>query len=270
MKAKRLISSNMLLNLVLLVAVVMIMVALRRCGRPDATPAPSGGDTIDVCIEYSPLSFYTYADTLGGFDYDLLRLIAERHRLPMKFHPGVSLPVELAGLQSGQYDLLVSQFPMTVDAKDRYLFTDSIYHDRQTLVQRCDTAGAVTVGNQLDLAGRTVWVVKDSPMRHRLRTLSHEIGDTIIIREEAEYGAEQLVIMVAKGQIDYAVVNERVARRIAGDYPNVDFGTRISLTQIQSWVLPLKKQELRDSLNVWIRELRAGKEYARLRQRYFQ
>lgn len=269
MKRKRFISSNFLLNLALLVAVIAMMIALRRCGRTAPDPAPSGGDTIDVCIEYSPLSLYAYADSLGGFDYDLLRLIAARHHLALKFHPGVSLPDEIDGLNNGLYQILVSQFPMTADAKDNFLFTDSIYHDRQTLVQRRDTAGNVAIGSQLELAGKTVWVVKDSPMRQRLHTLSHEIGDTIIIREEAEYGAEQLFIMVAKGQINYAVINERVARRFAADYPEVDIGTRISLTQIQSWVLPKGKEELRDSLNAWLRQIRLTDDYARLRHRYF-
>ena len=46
---------------------------------------PSSGDTIDVGIEYSPLSLYSFGDTLGGFNYDLMRLVASQHNLKINF-----------------------------------------------------------------------------------------------------------------------------------------------------------------------------------------
>ncbi len=70
----------------LLVATIALMVALGRCSRQYASKEAqsSGGDTIDVAIEYSPLSLYMYADTLGGFSHDLLNLIAKCEHVPLK------------------------------------------------------------------------------------------------------------------------------------------------------------------------------------------
>ena len=53
----------------------MYMLKMCSSNSSDLTTSqlPSSGDTIDVGIEYSPLSLYSFGDTLGGFNYDLMR-----------------------------------------------------------------------------------------------------------------------------------------------------------------------------------------------------
>ena len=83
MKTPMLMKPKLKIYAALLVATIALMVALGRCSRQYASKEAqsSGGDTIDVAIEYSPLSLYMYADTLGGFSHDLLNLIAKREHL---------------------------------------------------------------------------------------------------------------------------------------------------------------------------------------------
>ena len=152
----------MVLYIVLLAAVVGFMVALSMCDKPVDVPGsqPSGGDTLDIAIEYSPVTYYTYDDTLGGYNYDLLRMISSNTGCPMKFHPVVTLEKALAGLESGRFDVVVAQFPMTAGDTARFAFTEPIYIDQQVLVQRRDSQA---IHSQLDLAGDTVWVVKGRP-----------------------------------------------------------------------------------------------------------
>ncbi len=70
---------HVVLYLILLIVIVGLFYSLRKCNRSYISDElrPSGGDTLDVAIEYSPISFYTIDDTLGGFNYDLMRMIAE-------------------------------------------------------------------------------------------------------------------------------------------------------------------------------------------------
>ena len=252
----------------LLVMTIVAMVMLKHCARTVnvAVQRASGGDTIDVAIEYSPISFYAIADTIGGFNYDVLRLLANRHSLAMKFHPLVSLS---AGLKSGAYDIVAAQFPVTESNKEQYLFTHPIYIDRQVLVQRRDSTGAVTVKSQLDLAGKHVSVVAGSPMKQRVENLSREIGDTIYVDIDTEYGPEQLMIMVATGDIDFAVINESIAGRMIKRYPLLDISTAISFSQFQALTLRKTDVALCDSLNLWIDRVKQSPEYARLKKRYF-
>ena len=259
----------MILYLVLLALVVACMVALSLCDRPAEGPGsrPSGGDTLDIAIEYSPVTYYTYDDTLGGYNYDLLRLMSEKTGCPMKFHPMVTLEKALSGLEEGLYDVVVAQFPMTARDTARYAFTDPIYIDQQVLVQRRTNHA---IHSQLELAGDTVWVVKGSPMEGRIASLSREIGDTIYIHVDDVYGPEQLMMMVSAGEIRYAVVNRSIARAMATRLPNLDRSVAISLSQFQSWMVDKNRKSLCDSLNQWHAQVkRDTTTYLGLQRRYF-
>jgi len=259
----------MLLYAILLAIVVAIMVALSLCDRPKETAETrhSGGDTLDIAIEYSPVTYYTYADTLGGYNYDLMRLISKQVKCPMKFHPMVTLEKALTGLEEGRFDVVVAQFPMTAGDTSRFAFTDPIYIDQQVLVQR---RGSHAIHSQLDLAGDTVWVVKGSPMIQRIASLSREIGDTIYCHVDELYGPEQLMMMVSTGEIRYAVVNRSIARAMAPRLPNLDRSVAISLSQFQSWIVSKERKGLRDSLNQWHRQVKLDTaSYMTLQRRYF-
>ena len=260
---------QMILYLALLALVVACMVALSLCDRPTeaADSRPSQGDTLDIAIEYSPVTYYTYDDTLGGYNYDLLRLMSAKTGCPMKFHPVVTLEKALAGLEDGRFDVVVAQFPMTAGDTARFAFTNPIYIDQQVLVQR---RGSKAIRSQLDLAGDTVWVVKGSPMVGRIASLSREIGDTIYVHVDELYGPEQLMMMVSEGEIRYAVVNRSIARAMATRLPNLDRSVAISLSQFQSWMVDKERQSLCDSLNQWHQLVKSDTTaYLSLQRRYF-
>lgn len=264
------IKANITLYLILLVAVLVCMYFLKDCSRGASSAIENDADSIDVCIEYAPLSYYVYDDTLGGFQYDIINYIARQKNLKLKFHPAVTLEKSLEELKNGNYDILIAQFPVTSQAKEDFIFTDDIYLDRQILVQRQDSLGNIEIKSQLDLAGDTVHVVKNSAMEQRIETLSEEIGDTIYVYQEAEYGSEQLILMVSSGLIKYAVVNEKIAKAMSKDLDNINIGTKISFTQFQSWTLPKSQTVLRDSINSWLKELKQSDTYKQLSDRYFK
>ena len=262
------------LYVALLAIVIVLMVLLRNCGNDEGLVGAhnrvvqsSGGDTIDVAIEYSPLSYYTYGDTLGGFNYEFLKLLGSTCGMHFKFHPIVSLQTGLDGLKRGTYDVMAAQFPVTRENKEHYLFTSALYLGNQVLVQRNDEG--IVIGSQLDLAGDTVNIVKGSPMRERIMSLSREIGDTIYVVQDSVYGPEQLFLMVSTGDIKYAVINESIARKLASTHPNVDVSQAISFTQFQSLTLDKGEIELCDKLNDAILKVKKMPHYNELLKKYF-
>lgn len=261
---------NMITYLVLLVLAVAVMIVLHgRIGSSGDISAEKSKELI-VAVEYSPLSLYTYDDTLGGFGYDLLRMVARYAGLNVKFQPMVTLTSSLEKLKSGEYKMVCAEFPVTKENKNEYLFSDPIYIDRQVLVQRKPTGGgSVAIKSSLDLADDTVWVVSGSSVQSRLLNLSNEIGDTIYVNKEPEYGSEQLFIRVVTGEIKYAVMNELMAKKMSEKYPNVDVSTNIGFSQFQSWILSRNDSVFCDSINSWLGAVKSTAEYQTLYNRYF-
>ena len=254
---------------VLLLVAVVVMYMLRGYAKPQVTKIEDKKGELVVAVEYAPMFLYTYGDTLGGFSYDLLNLIAAQKGIKFNFQPMVTLSSSLDKLKAGDYRMVCAEFPVTKEHKQDYLFTTPIYLDRQVLVQMKNGEGHIAVKSQLDLANDTVWVVNGSSSELRLENLSSEIGDTIYVMTEKNYGAEQLFLRVVSGEIKQAVMNERVAQELSKKYPNVDITTGISMTQFQSWILNKNDSAFCDSINSWIDAVKHTQEYTNLYNRYF-
>lgn len=256
--------------LILLMLAVGTMWMLKVCSRPhnhEIAVNPSGGDTIDVAIEYSPLTFYQYSDTIGGFDYDLLRVLAQQGGLSVKFHPFSSMQNALDGLKNGLFDIVVADAPTTGELREEYAVSEPAYLDRQVLVQRRDSSRYVS--SPLGLGGKSVWVPAGSPAVTRLRALASEIGDSIAIHTDSIHGSEQLFILTATGEIERAVINDRIARSMASDYPDVDVSAAISFTQFQSWIMRRDDTSLSSRIDTLLVNYKNSPAYSELHLRYF-
>lgn len=220
--------------------------------------------------EYDPISYHAAGDTVAGFHYELLTAFAREHGLKCDLSAEMSFGKQLEGLKQGKYDLIAYGLLATSELKDSLLLTIPIVLNRQVLVQRKDTAHGDTlaIANQLDLAGKTVHVVKDSPAMLRIRNLGDEIGDTIYIREIERYGAEQLISLVAHGDIDYAVCDESIARTALDSLPQIDISVAIGFTQFHSWAVSKQSTALLDSLNSWLETYEKSKAYHTLCRQY--
>lgn len=259
--------------LLLLAGVVLLMAMLRQCSdqRPNlligsAADTPSGGDTIDVAIDFSPLSYYLVNDTITGFNYELLEMISRSTGIPFKYHPLTSLDDALIGLESGLYDLIAADIPVTLDYRKLLLFTEPVYLDRQVLVQYRDPnkPSSDTLSSQLDLGHKKVWVVANSPSESRLRNLANEIGDTIFIHSNPDYNAELLFLMTSIGEIDYCVINEKTARALSEANGNASISTNISFTQFQAWAMRHDEKQLKDRIDSALQSIKQTDAYESL------
>lgn len=210
---------------------------------------------IHASTEYNSISFYVDDDTLSGFHYELIEAFARDHGLQAAISPEMSFNKRLEGLADGQYDVIAYGILATSELKDSLLLTTPIVLNKQVLVQRKlenISDSSLFIKSQLDLAGKTLHVVKGSPSILRIRNLGNEIGDTIYVEEIEKYGSEQLIALVAHGDIDYAVCDESIARTAADSIPQIDINTAISFTQFYSWGVSKQSPILLDSLNTWL------------------
>lgn len=226
---------------------------------------------IRAVTEYNSLSYHAQEDTISGFHYELLQAFAKSRNLKVEITPEMSLAKRLEGMENGEYDILANNVLITSNRKDSLLYTRPILLSKQVLVQRKakDENDSCYIRSLLDLSNRTVHLVKESPSLYRIQNLSNEIGDTIFIKEIDKYGPEQLIAMVANGDIDYTVCDESIAKAVIHNFPQIDIETAISFTQFYSWGVNKHNTMLLDTLNVWIEAFKQTEEFQILNKKYY-
>lgn len=224
-----------------------------------------------VVTEYNQSGYFMSGDTLQGFQYELCRAIAKYSGLEIEMYLEMNLDKSFEGLKNNQYDIIARNIPTTTELKEDYLFIEPIVLNKQVLVQRTasNNNGIEPIRNQLNLAKKTLYVPQNSPAILRLHNLQHEIADTIHIVEELLYSSEQLIIMVAKGDIEYAVCDQQIARIAKKQFPEIDIDTDISFTQLQSWAVRKNAPVLLDSLNHWFIRMRKDGTFDKIYQKYY-
>lgn len=237
--------------------------------RDYAEIAESG--ILRAVTEYNSISFHADGDTISGFHYELLNAFAHSQGLKPIITPEMSFSKRLEGVQKGKYDILANSTVVTSESKDSLLFTQPIILNKQVLIQRKPEGenDSLYIHSQLGLARKTLHLVKDSPAILRIHNLSNEIGDTIYIKEIEKYGQEQLLAMVAHGDIDYAVCDESIAKVSINDFPQLDIDTAISFSQFYSWGVSKHSPALLDSLNAWLAGYIKTPAFKQLRKKYY-
>ena len=224
-----------------------------------------------IVTEYDRSGYFVSDAQIEGFQYELSKAIARLSGLEVFIYLDMNLENSFEGLRTNRYDIIARNLPTTSELKEDWLFTDPIVLNKQVLIQRnkAHNNNIEPIRNQLDLAEKTLYITESSPALLRLRNLQHEIGDTIYVVEESFYSSEQLILMVAKGDIDYAVCDMQVALAAEKEHPEIDIKTDISFTQLQAWVIRKTSPVLLDSLNHWLNVIRETGQFEQIYQQYY-
>lgn len=227
---------------------------------------------LNIVTDYNSVGYFVSEDTIAGFNYELIQLL--KSYIPLKIEVSLESNLEksIDGIQKGKYDILALNIPVTSELRESLRFTEPIAQNRQVLIQRKREYNddIEPLRSHLGLAKKTLYVPANSPAILRIRNLSHEIGDTIYIKEDATYGTEQLAMLVASKEIDYAVCDEKAAAVVAKSMPEIDYSTLIGFTHFEAWAVSEKSPVLLDSLNIWIRQIKQTKAYRNIYRKYYR
>jgi membrane-bound lytic murein transglycosylase F len=229
--------------------------------------------------DFNSTNYFIYKGEPMGFHYELLKQLSEYLDLNLEIITENDINKAFEMLNSGKTDLLAFELAINTSRKKEIRFTEPISETRQVLVQRkperwrlmtIDEIEKNLIRNQLKLAGKTVYVQVGASSFECLKNLEDEIGDTISIIE-VPFETEQLISMVARGDIDYAVCDENIAIVNTGYFPLIDVSTPVSFSQHLAWGIRKEKSDkLERALNAWITTFKKTNGYALLYAKYFR
>ena len=264
------IKARLIIYFALLLIAIFLMVIFFNLQNKDKSTSSNkdyqeiiADGVLNVVTDYSSIGYFVSGDTISGFQHYMIKQLERDWGIKVSIYLENSLDESLNGLEMGKYDIVARNIPVNTKLKDRFGFTQVIVRNKQVLVQRKPEYNddIPLIRQQLGLAKKVITVPEDSPAILRLQNLSNEIGDTIFIEQNAIYEEEQLVMMVASGDIDYTVCNEMIAKRLASEFPEIDIDTDISFTQLESWAIRKEAPVLLDSLNNWLSKLVTSDEF---------
>lgn len=250
--------------------VVILNAFMTACGESNGGKIKvgnSGKDTLDVALIYGPGSYYLYDDTLGGINYDLLRMFESQTGQKLKFWPVIDLESALEGIENQTFDLLAS-LPVDYDLKQRFQTTENIFFDRLVLIQKDSPFGKKNISSAIELGGDTVYVVSGSPAINRISNLSKEIGERIEVIALNDVSDEYLCMKVGENEIRLAVVNEKIASAMHQTYPDLSYNNPVSFTQLQVWLTSKEDTATIRQISNWFEDFRQTDDYRQIIKKY--
>ncbi len=231
---------------------------------------------IIASTECNSTNYFIYKGQPMGYQYELLKLLAKHLNVKLELIVSNDLGKNFKWLLNKKCDLIALDLTVTQERSKIVDFTKPYSQTRQVLVQRRYALDGQKMSknhlirSQLDLAGKKIYIQKKSSFSERLKNLSEEIGDSIYVIESSEYDEEQLISLVAKGEIDYTVCDEHIALVNKTYYPNIDIKTPVSFHQNLAWALRKNQDSLMLVINDWITDLKKTRKYKGIYNKYFK
>ncbi|MDQ3557523.1 MAG: transporter substrate-binding domain-containing protein [Gemmatimonadota bacterium] len=253
-------------------------------------------DTLVVLTTYNSTSYFLYRGEALGFEYELLRAFARDRELVLRTVVVRERERLLDMLNRGDGDVVAARLIPTSEMREQVAFTRSLYRTQPVLVQRgapladADVPEAVDtllrrgssapaaegatlrarlVSNPAQLAGRDVHVAERSPYAAHLVELSDTITGDIQVVEVDRVSAEALHRLVAKGDIEFAVSQENLARLSQSYFSNLAIQPAVGDAHRIAWAVRRNAPALRAALDEWIGAQEEAGRLQELYDRYF-
>lgn len=231
-------------------------------------------------LAYSSTSYFLYKGRPMGYEYELLKRLAEHFDLELEITVSEDLNSLLSELNQGTVDIVAYGLAITAERKKKATFTDYLYLTNQVLVQRkpakwrnltLDNIRKKLVLNPIHLINDTVSVRYNSSYFYRLQNLSKEIGGSIIIDTlKGKLATSEIIKMVADGEIKYTLADKNLAQINASFYPILDVSVPVSFSQRIAWAVNKNSKELLGKINQWIEKEKKKNDYYVIYNKYFK
>lgn len=247
--------------------------------RRDLPEIKKSGELKAITI-YNSTGYFLYRGRTMGFEYDLLTALAEELGVSLKISVAADIDELFDMLNRGEADIIAYGLTITEGRKEFVSFTEHHYLTHQVLVQRMPDnwrklprykIDKALVTDPIQLIGDTVHVRKNSSYADRLESLSNEIGGKIHMEYvPGDHTTEEIMGMVADGEIKYTVADENIASINQEYYPQLDVRTAISFTQRVAWAIRKNSPELHKAVNDWMLPLKQTDFYWVTYNKYFK
>jgi len=270
-------------------AFLLIVLLFMGCSKTVESPQIAISDDLPeirargklvAIVGYGASNYFVYRGQPMGYEYELLQRLTD--------HLGIELDIVIASdmdelfdmLNSGEGDIIAHSLAVTKKRSEMVAFTKPHLMTSMVLVQRKPESWRKMkihqiekqlIRNQVDLIGKEVFIRQGSSYWARMEHLSEEIGGDIkLIAAPGNNSTDDLIKLVAKGEINYTIADENIAIINQAYYANIDIKTNVSFPQRIAWAIRKNSPQLLDSVNAWIESVKDSVDYHVIYNKYFK
>ena len=202
-----------------------------------------------VITSNNPASYFIWRGELMGFDYDLMKNFAKKHRLRVSVVVRETPSQMFEALQVGEGDLIAASMTITEDRKAQgWLFSDRYLEVNEQLIGRADDTPLASLDK---LAGRSVAVNPETAYHDTLKALQQGGLEVFIVEVEGA-STEMLIEGVAKGDYDLTMADSHLAAMESTYRDDIAVLYQFEPAKEIAWGLRQEQSGLQEALNQYI------------------
>ncbi|MGS0683027.1 membrane-bound lytic murein transglycosylase MltF [Shewanella sp. 125m-7] len=253
-------------RLLLILCCITVLAACQKVvveqEKPVFVPKPT---ELNVGTLYGPQIFFTSGQGDSGYDYEMAERFAKYLHLELKMKPYATISELYAAMRNGDIDIIAAGLGDTPARREQFRVGPPLYRVNQVLVYRQGTPVPKDI-NHLD---GDITVTTDSSFVDTLTELQ-KFNPDLVWNQEKDKDAEELLIMIAAGDIPYTIADSTsldINRRFM---PELREGLVLKQKQPVVWLLPANNSDklMSQLLAFWHTEKRNGT-LAHLNEKYF-
>ncbi|WP_444921518.1 transporter substrate-binding domain-containing protein [Microbulbifer sp. CnH-101-G] len=215
-----------------------------------------------------PTTYFLWKGLLMGFDYDLAKAFADKHKLQLQI---IVVPYEedLADwLRAGRGDFAGAELNITSSYEDKgMVFTKPYVESADQIVSSKDKPPIEKIQ---DLSGRKLTLRAYSSFIDTAKTL-RDAGINVEIQvAPPDMSQSQIFSLIADGLIDATISSSGRAKIESSVQPNLVLGTLLGDPQPQGWLVLRQNWHLLKNLNKFIESYRKTAQYKKDYAAYFE
>lgn len=214
--------------------------------------------------------YYIYRSKPMGFQYEMLLAFCKENQLDLEIVKENDISTALKKLNKNQVQIVAMDFKKLNDRNDMYWYSAPYKDTRLVLMQRKKKKNSSFADSISNLHNQKVVVQRGTVYKKILQSLTVSKNIKPLIIEDSVNSIDNLLIMLANGDIDFTVCDEHVALKYLQRYHNLKIAFPLGYKQDVCWAVGVGQDSLLFYLNRWMRKFVKSKTYQNLDYKYYK
>ena len=225
-----------------------------------------------VLTRNSAATYFIWRGELLGFEYDLIRHFAERHKLRVELVVPPNRSDLIPWLRKGKGDIIAASLTATDERakRENVVFSRPYNYVSEIVVARIAEEEKGTLPKaETDLAGRTIVVRRSSSYWKTVEKLQHQGIAVKLVEAPETMETEEIIAKVATGEYDLTLSDSHILDIELTWRDDVTAALALGDPVPHGWAVRQDDKELLEAVNRFIRREYKGVFYNLTHKRYF-